>query len=121
MHLAMAHIKYLYVVPEDPQKVFGAVEEGCIVRSLDGGGHWETLSRACVAFDSHAVTTVPGQPYVVIATTGAGVYRSENLAERCIKSDEGRDAGFHVERSADRRELFCVLQTHIPLGEHLIV
>ena len=89
----IAHIKYLHVVPEDPQKVFGAVEEGWIVRSLDGGAHWETLKQG-VAFDSHAVTTVPGQPEVVIATSGAGVYRSENLGERFVKSDNGIDAGF---------------------------
>ena len=89
----IAHIKYLHVSPEDPQKVFGAVEEGWIVRSLDGGAHWETLKQG-VAFDSHAVTTIPGRPEVVIATSGAGVYRSENLGDRFVKSDAGIDAGF---------------------------
>jgi photosystem II stability/assembly factor-like uncharacterized protein len=89
----IAHVKYLHVVPEDPQKVFGAVEEGWIVRSLDGGTSWETVKQG-VAFDSHAVTTVPGQPEVVIATSGAGVYRSENLGECFVRSDAGIDAGF---------------------------
>jgi len=89
----IAHIKYLHVVPEDPEKIFGAVEEGWIVRSLDGGQSWETLKQG-VAFDSHAVTTVPGQADVVLATSGAGVYRSDNLGERFMKSDAGIDAGF---------------------------
>jgi hypothetical protein len=39
-------VKYLHVVPEDSEKIFGAVEEGWIVRSLDGGQSWERSSKA---------------------------------------------------------------------------
>ena len=88
----IAHIKNLHARPDDPRWVYGAVEEGWVVRTTDGGQTWQTLKQG-VAFDAHAVVTVPGQPSVVIATSGGGVFRSENYGETWQKSDAGIQAG----------------------------
>jgi photosystem II stability/assembly factor-like uncharacterized protein len=89
----IAHIKALHARPDDANWVYGAVEEGWIVRTTDGGRTWQTLKQG-VAFDSHAVTTVPGRPEVVIATSGGGVFRSDNHGETWQKSDAGIQGGF---------------------------
>jgi photosystem II stability/assembly factor-like uncharacterized protein len=89
----IAHVKDLKIVPQDESLVYGAIEEGWIIRSTDGGATWETLKQG-VAFDSHAVTILPDDPRVVIATSGVGVFRSENGGDKFVRSDEGIQGGF---------------------------
>jgi photosystem II stability/assembly factor-like uncharacterized protein len=84
----IAHVKDVQVSGADPELVYGAVEEGWVVRSSDGGRHWTTLKQG-VDFDAHGVTLMPDAADVVLATTGHGVYRSENGGQTFERSDEG--------------------------------
>lgn len=88
----LAHVKHIALSAEDPSLVYGAIEEGWLIRSADGGATWETQKQG-VSFDSHSVLLIPGEPSVVLATSGGGVFRSENAGESFKRSDKGIPAG----------------------------
>jgi photosystem II stability/assembly factor-like uncharacterized protein len=89
----LAHVKDIKVGPDDSAKVYAAIEEGWLIRTLDGGQTWETLKQG-VEFDAHAVTLFPDDPNVVIATSGTGVYKSTNGGDTFKSSGEGLHGGF---------------------------
>jgi len=82
----VSHVKHLTLSEDDPMLIFGAVEEGWIIRSLDGGKSWQNLKEG-VSIDAHTVYYMPDNPALLIATAGEGVYRS-------------LDGGAHFEESA---------------------
>ena len=71
----VAHVRGIGLSAADPGVVFGAVEEGWLVRSTDGGESWVNVKDG-TEFDSHTVTVLPGDPGVVISASGKGLYRS---------------------------------------------
>jgi photosystem II stability/assembly factor-like uncharacterized protein len=83
-----AHVKGLGLNPTDPNHVWGAVEVGWIVRSLDGGNTWENL-RNGESHDSHYVTVMPDNPDVVVSSSGEGVFRSEDGGENFVEANDG--------------------------------
>ncbi len=84
----VSHVKGLATCSDDPMFVFGAVEEGWLIRSKDGGKSWQNIKEG-VEFDSHSVTIMPDSPSVVVATSGKGVYRSLNGGDSFVNSSEG--------------------------------
>jgi len=73
----VSHVKGLALCPDNPMVIFGAVEEGWVIRSEDGGTSWQNIKDG-VEFDAHSVAVMPDNPEVVIATSGQGVYKSTN-------------------------------------------
>ncbi len=86
----VAHVKHLAIHPDDPDVVYGAVEEGWLVRTKDGGRTWENVKDG-TDFDSHSVCFVPGVPQVVLSTAGEGFYRSEDRGDHFVESMAGLD------------------------------
>ncbi len=86
----VAHVKGLGVCGQDPDIVFGAVEEGWIVRSRDGGQTWATIKQG-TEFDSHYVTVLPHDPSIILATSGMGTYRSTDGGDSFTQITEGLD------------------------------
>jgi len=70
--------------------IFGAVEEGWVIRSQDGGTSWQNIKDG-VEFDAHSVAVMPDNPEVVIATSGQGVYKSTNGGDTFVNSSQGLD------------------------------
>ncbi len=60
---------------DDPSYIYGAIEEGWAVRSLDGGETWQQLADG-MDHDGHAIALMQSSPRTVIATGGKGIYRS---------------------------------------------
>jgi photosystem II stability/assembly factor-like uncharacterized protein len=89
----VSHVKGLALCVEDPLLIFGAVEEGWIIRSKDGGKSWENIKEG-TEFDSHSVAVMPGNPSVVIATSGDGVYRSSDGGDHFVSSSRGLDCRY---------------------------
>jgi photosystem II stability/assembly factor-like uncharacterized protein len=89
----IAHIKDITLSEDDPSLIFAAIEEGWVIRSTDGGSSWETLKQG-VSFDSHSVLIMPDNPAVLLATSGEGVFRSENGGDKFVRSDTGIVGGF---------------------------
>jgi photosystem II stability/assembly factor-like uncharacterized protein len=86
----VAHVKGLGLCDQDPDLVFGAVEEGWIVRSRDGGQTWTTIKQG-TEFDSHYVTVLPHDASIVLATSGMGAYRSTDGGDSFVQITEGLD------------------------------
>jgi NAD(P)-dependent dehydrogenase (short-subunit alcohol dehydrogenase family) len=84
------HVKDLALDPADPRRIFGAVEEGWIVRSADGGETWANEADG-VDFDAHSVALDPRDPRIVLATTGNGAFRSEDGGSTWASADDGLD------------------------------
>ncbi len=86
----VAHVKGLDLAGD---RIFCALEEGWLVRSLDAGKTWETI-RQGTHFDSHSVITMPDDPAKVISTSGHGVYRSEDGGATFVDSSAGLDCQY---------------------------
>jgi photosystem II stability/assembly factor-like uncharacterized protein len=86
----ISHVKHLSLQLDDPNHVLGAVEEGWIIRTTDGGATWENLRNGC-EFDAHTVYFMPDNPRVVVTTSGQGFYRSEDGGDSFEKTITGMD------------------------------
>ena len=84
----VAHVRGIGLSPTDPGVIFGAVEEGWLVRSTDGGGSWVNIKDG-TEFDSHTVTVLPGDGSTVVSASGHGLYRSADGGETFAQSDAG--------------------------------
>lgn len=85
----IAHIKGLGLSPSDPNLVLGAIEEGYFIRSQDRGATWTTLKKPNVWMDSHTITPMPDKPNVIVASTGRGIFRSEDGGDTFIQCTDG--------------------------------
>ena len=83
----ISHVKGLDIRGE---RVLGAVEEGWIVRSTDGGETWDDIKDG-TNFDAHYVISMPDNPEVVIHTAGQGVYKSVDGGLSFADAMEGLD------------------------------
>ena len=92
----IAHVKGLALCASDPQIILGAVEEGWLVRSRDGGATWETLKNG-TEFDSHYVAIMPDNPAVILATSGDGFYRSTDGGDSFMRCTEGLDRSYFAQ------------------------
>ena len=89
----VSHVKGLALDPNDAMVIFGAIEEGWVVRSQDGGKSWQNIKEG-VEFDAHSVAVMPDDPQVVIATSGRGVFKSTNGGESFVESSDGLDCRY---------------------------
>jgi len=84
----VAHVKGIGLCREDPNLVFGAVEEGWLIRSKDGGATWECL-KAGTTIDSHTVSVMPNDRRVLVSASGNGIFRSEDSGDHFALSSAG--------------------------------
>ena len=89
----VSHVKGLALCADDPRTIFGAVEEGWVIRSKDGGTTWQNIKEG-VEFDAHSVAVMPDNLKVIIATSGKGVYRSVDAGDHFSNSSEGLDCRY---------------------------
>ena len=70
----------LAVNPADSNEVYGAIEVGGVIRSLDGGEHWENVSHGQYlnddTVDMHGVLVGRWRPGTVFAIGRAGLFSS---------------------------------------------
>jgi photosystem II stability/assembly factor-like uncharacterized protein len=66
--------------PANPNELYGAIEVGGIIRSLDGGEHWENVSHGQYVnddtVDMHGVLVARWRPGTVFAVSRAGLFSS---------------------------------------------
>lgn len=69
----------------DPDELYGAIEVGGVIRSLDGGDHWESVSHGHYvnddAVDMHGVLCSSFRPDTVLAIARAGLFCSADHGE----------------------------------------
>ena len=75
----------LAVNPDDSDEIFGAIEVGGIIRSRDGGEHWENMSHGQYVnddtVDMHGVVVGRWRPGTVLAIGRAGLFISPDHGE----------------------------------------
>ena len=89
----VSHVKGLSLCATDPQIIFGAVEEGWLIRSRDGGKSWQNIKEG-TEFDSHYVTVMPDDPAIVIAASGKWFYKSSDGGDHFSVRNAGLDRGY---------------------------
>jgi len=66
--------------PANPNEIYGAIEVGGVIRSLDGGEHWENMSHGQYVnddtVDMHGVIVGRWRPGTVLAIGRAGLFCS---------------------------------------------
>lgn len=70
----------LAVNPANPDELYGAIEVGGVIRSLDGGEHWENMSHGQYVnddtVDMHGVLVGRWRPGTILAIGRAGLFSS---------------------------------------------
>ncbi|HMF48969.1 MAG TPA: hypothetical protein VK603_10010 [Candidatus Saccharimonadales bacterium] len=89
----VSHIKGLALRSDNPRAILGAVEEGWVIRSQDGGETWQNIKEG-VEFDAHYVAVMPDNQDVVIASSGKGVYRSVDGGTSFVNWGNGLDCTY---------------------------
>lgn len=87
----ISRMKDLAVNDADPDLLLGAIEEGWLVRSTDGGATWEQVDNG-VPHDSHTVRFVPGVPGSVVVGTNQGWLRSDDQGASWSEANSGLHA-----------------------------
>jgi photosystem II stability/assembly factor-like uncharacterized protein len=75
----------LAVNPSNPDEIYGAIEVGGVIRSLDGGLHWENMSHGQYVnddtVDMHGVLVGRWRPGTVLAIGRAGLFCSTDRGQ----------------------------------------
>jgi len=84
----VSRLKGLALSASDPTAVYGAIEEGWAIRSLDGGETWEQIDNG-VDHDGHWIAVMPDDEKVVVASTGKGMFRSVDRGDHWEEANVG--------------------------------
>lgn len=83
-----SRMKGLTLSEADPDLLFGAIEEGWLVRSPDGGQTWQQIDRG-VPHDAHTVRFVPGEATTMVLGTNQGWLRSADGGQSWSAANAG--------------------------------
>jgi photosystem II stability/assembly factor-like uncharacterized protein len=74
-----AHVKNVTVDPRDPKTIYACIEQGALLKSIDGGESWRELQ----GFDEdvHRVLICPSDSRSLFMATRGGVYQSQDAGE----------------------------------------
>jgi photosystem II stability/assembly factor-like uncharacterized protein len=86
----LSRLKDLAMSDDEPETVFGAIEEGGLVRSRDAGGSWEQIEQG-VPHDSHTIRFVPGAPSTLVMGANQGMCRSTDGGQTWSAANAGLD------------------------------
>jgi photosystem II stability/assembly factor-like uncharacterized protein len=84
----ISRLKDLTLDADDPDVVLGAIEEGWLVRSVDGGGSWQQLDQG-VPHDTHTIRFVPGASATLVLGSNEGWRRSTDGGETWAEANVG--------------------------------
>lgn len=84
----VSRMKSLHVHADDARLIYGAIEEGWAVRSLDGGQTWQQMAEG-FDHDGHAIAIMPDNPRTIVATGGKGIFRSEDGGDTWVTCNAG--------------------------------
>jgi photosystem II stability/assembly factor-like uncharacterized protein len=84
----ISRMKHISLSAQDPNLIYGAIEEGWAVRSLDGGSTWDQLAEG-MDHDAHTINIMPDDPRTIIATGGKGIYHSTDRGDTWTKRETG--------------------------------
>jgi photosystem II stability/assembly factor-like uncharacterized protein len=89
------HVRSISFDPRSPQTMYAGVEEGGVFRTRDGGRTFESLNSGLYG-DIHTVAIDPRDSRRLYATTGRGLYRSDNGGASWRHITEGINRSYAV-------------------------
>lgn len=86
----IAHTKSLTFDRRDPNTIYACIEQGALLRTIDGGATWRELDSYyrpddCWYRDIHRIVAMPSDPDELFMTSGMGLYRSTDAGEHWEK------------------------------------
>jgi photosystem II stability/assembly factor-like uncharacterized protein len=72
----IGHVKHINFAPDNPATIYASIEVGGLLRSTDGGEHWEEFPE--LYEDVHRLMIHPSNANFLYAVTGHGLYVSPN-------------------------------------------
>ncbi|HZD41835.1 MAG TPA: hypothetical protein VE131_14020, partial [Terriglobales bacterium] len=113
----IGHVKHINFDPENPTTIYASIEVGGLLRSTDGGEHWEEFPG--LYEDVHRLMIHPNQANFLYAVTGRGLYTGPERGARweqwTRREDEigGYPDGF-VFRPSDPKLMFMTAAHDAP-------
>jgi photosystem II stability/assembly factor-like uncharacterized protein len=113
----IGHVKHINFDPENPATIYASIEVGGLLRSTDGGEHWEEFPG--LYEDVHRLMIHPSDPKFLYAVTGRGLYVGPDSGTRwdqwTKREDEvgGYPDGF-VFRPSDPKVMFMTAAHDAP-------
>jgi photosystem II stability/assembly factor-like uncharacterized protein len=89
-----SHVLSIFVDWHNPRVLAVGLEHGGILRSSDGGGHWEDLSEGIEYIDIHTVKGDPIHADLYYAATARGFYRSDQQGRNWVFSERGLNRSY---------------------------
>ena len=68
----IGHVKHINFDPDNPSTIYASIEVGGLLRSTDGGEHWEEIPN--IYEDVHRLMIHPSNSRFLYAVTGRGLY-----------------------------------------------
>jgi len=84
------HVRWIAVAPDDPDRLYVAIEAGAFVRSPDGGDTWIDHPEGG-RYDTHTIATHPDAPARVYAAAGDGYALSTDRGDSWDYPQDGLD------------------------------
>jgi len=84
------HVRWIAVAPDDPDRLYVAIEAGAFLRSPDGGDTWLDHPDGG-RYDNHTLATHPDAPDRVYAAAGDGYALSTDRGETWTDPQDGLD------------------------------
>ncbi len=81
-------VRWIAVAPDDPDRLYVAIEAGAFIRSTDGGERWEPHPKGARR-DAHTVATHPEAPERVYVAAGDGYAESSDRGASWRYPQEG--------------------------------
>lgn len=106
-----SHIRDIMIDRENPECICAAVQIGGVLRTDDGGAHWEAVTID-VDPDVHKIVQHPGDPNVLFAICGGGGEYPHPTPEHRIKPPYPH--GHPLYKSADRGRTWTCISAEVP-------
>ena len=98
----------------NPDALYGALEVGGIIRTLDGGDHWENLSHGQYLnddyVDMHGVHISALHPGTIITICRAGMFRSTDWGDHWLRVP--------IEPMNEKGQTYCRSIRQVPETPH---
>jgi photosystem II stability/assembly factor-like uncharacterized protein len=113
----IGHVKHINFDPHTPETIYASIEVGGLLRSKDGGEHWEEFPG--LYEDVHRLMIHPSAPKSLYAVTGRGLYMGREAGatweQWTRREDEvgGYPDGF-VFRPSDPKTMFMTAAHDAP-------
>jgi hypothetical protein len=99
-----SHIRWITPDPVREGRVFAAAEAGALVRSMDGGEHWDDR-RSGGPFDTHTLIMHRLAPDRLYSAAGDGFMRP---GQGFVQSDDGGDSWYRPDAGLEHHYLWSV-------------